>query len=195
VTQASILTVTSNPNRTSPVKRGKWVLEQLLGAPIPPPPPGVPELGEDRKGQPAASLRRRLEQHRANSSCAACHNRLDPLGFGLENYDGIGAWRETEGGVPIDASGTLPGGASFRGPGALKKILKAHAPEFARCLAEKMLTYALGRRLEDDDQVAVARIVKGARGPSIPVLDPGPGDRHQRPVPEATGGPRGNHGG
>ena len=160
VTQASILTVTSNPNRTSPVKRGKWVLEQLLGAPIPPPPPGVPDLSEAHQGQPAASLRRRMEQHRANPSCAACHNRLDPLGFGLENYDGIGAWRETEGPSPIDASGTFPGGESFRGPGELKRILKAHAREFARCLAEKMLTYALGRRLEDDDRCAIVRIVK-----------------------------------
>jgi hypothetical protein len=142
------------------VKRGKWVLEQLLGAATPPPPAGIPELSEEPHGQPVASLRRRMEQHRANPSCAVCHNRLDPLGFGLENYDGVGAWRETEGAAAIDASGTLPGGASFRGPAELKAVLKAHARDFARCLTEKMLTYALGRRLEGDDRCAVAGIVK-----------------------------------
>jgi hypothetical protein len=160
LTQASILTVTSNPNRTSPVKRGKWVLEQLLGAPTPPPPPNVSELKEDHPGQTAATLRRRMERHRAQASCAVCHNRTDPLGFGLENFDGVGAWRDREGDAPIDASGTLPSGESFRGPGELKAILKSRSREFARCLAEKMLTYALGRGLEDDDQCAVARIVK-----------------------------------
>jgi uncharacterized protein DUF1592/uncharacterized protein DUF1588/uncharacterized protein DUF1585/uncharacterized protein DUF1587/uncharacterized protein DUF1595/cytochrome c len=160
LTQASILTVTSNPNRTSPVKRGRWVLEQLLGTPPPPPPPGVAPLKEDQAADSSLSLRRRMEQHRARPNCAVCHNRLDPLGFGLENYDGVGAWREKEGGQPVDASGTLPSGESFRGPGELKAILKARPREFARCLAEKMLTYALGRGLEDDDRCAVERIVK-----------------------------------
>jgi cytochrome c553 len=159
LSQASVLTVTSNPNRTSPVKRGRWVLEQILGAP-PPPPPEVAELKEDRAADTSRSFRQRMDRHRAQSSCAVCHNRLDPLGFGLENYDGIGAWRERDGGQLIDASGTLPSGESFRGPGELKARLKARPREFARCLAEKMLTYALGRGVEEYDRCAVDRIVK-----------------------------------
>ncbi|MGP0070184.1 MAG: DUF1592 domain-containing protein [Isosphaeraceae bacterium] len=160
LTQASILTATSNPNRTSPVKRGRWVLEQILGTPPPPPPPGVEPLKEDRAADSSLSLRQRMEQHRARPNCAVCHNRLDPLGFGLENYDGIGAWREKEGGQSVDASGTLPSGESFRGPAELKAILKARPREFARCLTEKMLTYSLGRGLEDYDRAAVDRIAK-----------------------------------
>jgi hypothetical protein len=101
-----------------------------------------------------------MELHRAQSSCAVCHNRLDPLGFGLENYDGLGAWRDRDGGQVVDASGTLPSGESFRGPGGLKAILKSRPREFARCLTEKMLTYALGRGLEESDRCAVDRIVK-----------------------------------
>ncbi len=160
LTQASILTVTSNPNRTSPVKRGRWVLEQLLGAPPPPPPPDVKPLRDDRVVQTAMTVRKRLEQHRAQPSCAVCHNRLDPLGFGLENFDGVGAWREKDAGQPVDSSGTLPSGQSFRGPTELKSILKGRPREFARCLTEKMLTYALGRGLEESDHCAVDRIVK-----------------------------------
>jgi hypothetical protein len=160
LSQASILTVTSNPNRTSPVKRGKWVLEQILGTPPPPPPPEVPELKETAKGQAIVSLRRRMEQHRASASCAVCHNRLDPIGFGLENYDAIGAWREREGDEPIDASGTILAGDSFHGPKELKAILRSRPREFGRCLTEKMLTYALGRGLRDADRGAVARIVE-----------------------------------
>jgi hypothetical protein len=158
--QASILTVTSNPNRTSPVKRGRWVLEQILGAPPPPAPPEVKPLKDDRAIETTVTVRRRMEQHRAQSSCAVCHNRLDPLGFGMENYDGIGAWRDKEAGVQIDSSGTLPTGESFRGPSDLKAILKDRRHEFARCLTEKMLTYALGRGLEAADRCAVDRIVK-----------------------------------
>jgi mono/diheme cytochrome c family protein len=160
VTQASILTVTSNPTRTSPVKRGKWVLEQLLGTPPPPPPPNVPVLTDDAKALTAATLRLRMEQHRSKASCAVCHNKLDPLGFGLENFDAIGAWRNDDSGGPVDSSGTLPSGESFRGPKELKVILKAHSPEFSRCLTEKMLTYALGRGLEEYDRCAVEQIVK-----------------------------------
>ncbi len=156
LTHASVLTVTSNPNRTSPVKRGRWVLEQILGAPPPPPPPEVTALKEDRAVDRAVSVRKRLEQHRAQASCAVCHNRLDPLGFGLENYDGVGAWRDREAGAPVDASGTLPSGESFRGPAELK----ARPREFARCLTEKLLTYALGRGLEESDRCAVDRIVQ-----------------------------------
>ncbi len=160
LTQASVLTVTSNPNRTSPVKRGRWVLEQLLGAPPPPPPPDVTPLKEDRGVLMAATMRKRMELHRAQASCAVCHNRLDPLGFGLENFDGLGAWRDRDGGQPVDASGTLPSGQSFRGPAELKAIIKARPREFGRCMTEKMLTYALGRGLDEPDRCAVDRIVK-----------------------------------
>ena len=134
--------MTSNPTRTSPVKRGKWVLEQLLGTPPPPPPPNVPTLKEDQKALTAATVRLRMEQHRAKAACAVCHSKLDPLGFGLENFDAVGGWRDKDGGVAVDSSGTLPSGESFRGPGELKTILKAHTPQFTRCLTEKMLTYA-----------------------------------------------------
>ncbi len=160
ITQASILCVTSNPTRTSPVKRGKWVLEQLLGTPPPPPPPNVPVLSDDAKALTAATLRLRMEQHRSKASCAVCHNKLDPLGFGLENFDAIGAWRSQDSGGPVDSSGTLPSGESFRGPKELKVILKAHTAEFSRCLTEKMLTYAIGRGLEEYDRCAVDEIVK-----------------------------------
>jgi Protein of unknown function (DUF1592)/Protein of unknown function (DUF1588)/Protein of unknown function (DUF1585)/Protein of unknown function (DUF1587)/Protein of unknown function (DUF1595)/Ca-dependent carbohydrate-binding module xylan-binding/Planctomycete cytochrome C len=160
VTQASILTVTSNPTRTSPVKRGRWVLEQLLGTPPPPPPPNVPVLTDDSKALTAATLRLRMEQHRSKASCAVCHNKLDPLGFGLENFDAIGGWRDQDGGVTVDSSGKLPSGESFRGPGELKAVLKAHRSDFTRCLTEKMLTYALGRGLEEYDRCAVEQIVK-----------------------------------
>jgi hypothetical protein len=136
------------------------VLEQILGAPPPPPPPEVTPLKEPRAAEPEVSVRRRMERHRAEASCAVCHNRLDPLGFGLENYDGVGAWRDRDAGAPVDASGTLPSGESFRGPAELKAILKARSREFASCLTEKMLTYALGRGLEDPDRCAVDRIVK-----------------------------------
>ncbi len=160
ITQASILTVTSNPTRTSPVKRGKWVLEQLLGTPPPPPPPNVPTLQEEQKVLTAATVRLRMEQHRAKSSCAVCHSKLDPLGFGLENFDAIGGWRDKDGGVAVDSSGTLPSGESFRGPDELKSILKAHTGQFIRCVSEKLLTYALGRGLEAPDRCAVDEIVK-----------------------------------
>jgi len=158
LTQASVLTVTSNPTRTSPVKRGKWILEQILGTPPPPPPPGAGELRDDEQVALTGSLRQRMEQHRANPSCAQCHARMDPLGFGLENFDAIGAWRDRDGSFFIDASGTLPDGSSFKRPRELKAILKTHKDEFARCFAEKMLTYALGRGLEYYDKCTVDEI-------------------------------------
>ncbi|MCC6418926.1 MAG: DUF1592 domain-containing protein [Gemmataceae bacterium] len=153
LTQASILTVTSNPNRTSPVKRGKWILENILNTPPPPPPPEVPEL--EQQGELKGSLRQRMEQHRVNPLCASCHQRMDPLGFGFENFDAIGAWRTREGAFAIDASGTLPGGQSFKGPRELVAVLKQREGEFRRCLADKMLTYALGRGLEVYDKCAL----------------------------------------
>ncbi|MBI4601365.1 MAG: DUF1592 domain-containing protein [Planctomycetes bacterium] len=158
LTQASVLTVTSNPTRTSPVKRGKWVLEQILGTPPPPPPPDVPELKES--GELRGTLRQQLEQHRADPSCATCHERMDPLGFGLENYDAVGAWRDADGDQPVDPSGVLPDGRRFDGPLGLKRLLVEDAAAFARCLAEKMLTFALGRGLEYADRAAVDEIVR-----------------------------------
>jgi hypothetical protein len=155
LTHASILTVTSNPTRTSPVKRGKWILENILGTPPPPPPPDAGELSEEKEVVLSGTLRQRMEMHRAKPTCATCHQRMDPLGFGLENFDGIGAWRDKDGKFPIDSSGTLPGGKTFKGPKELRAILKAKAPDFRRCLSEKMLTYALGRGLETYDKCAV----------------------------------------
>jgi hypothetical protein len=161
LSQASFLTITSNPNRTSPVKRGKWILENILGTPPPPPPPDVPELVEAKKGEDLGSLRARLEEHRKNPACASCHERMDPLGFAMENYDAIGAWRDKDGKTPIDASGKLPSGESFRGATELRDlIVKSRQSEFLHCLAEKLLTYALGRGLEYYDQCAVDTITK-----------------------------------
>ena len=157
VTQASVLAVTSNPTRTSPVKRGKWILENILGTPPPPPAPDVPELPPT--GELKGTLRQQMEQHRANPSCAVCHAKLDPLGFGLENFDAIGAWRDTDNKQKIDASGVLPGGATFDGPAELRKVLLGKADQFRACLAEKLLTYALGRGLEYYDKCALDEIV------------------------------------
>jgi hypothetical protein len=162
VTQASILTITSNPTRTSPVKRGKWILENILGTPPPPPPPGAGELSEDKKVVLSGSLRKRMEQHRANPNCATCHQRMDPLGFGLENFDAVGGWRDRDGEFPIDASGVLPDGKSFQGPTELKAILKGKHEAFCRCLTERLVTYALGRGLEAYDKCALDEITKGA---------------------------------
>jgi hypothetical protein len=158
--QASVLTVTSNPTRTSPVKRGKWILENLFNAPPPPPPANVPDLKESGGNGEFATLRQRMEQHRENPACAVCHAQMDALGFGLENYDPIGAWRTKDGAADIDSAGTLPGGASFNSPRELKAILKAREGEFRRCLAEKLLTYALGRGLEYYDKCTVDTIVR-----------------------------------
>jgi hypothetical protein len=157
LTQGSILTVSSYATRTSPVLRGKWVLENFLGAPPPPPPEVVPDLEESQIGK-SASLRQQLEQHRASATCAVCHDQIDPIGFGLENYDAVGAWRTHDGVIPIDASGTLPDGSSFNGPHELVAILKSQSDAFTRNLAEKMLTYALGRGLETYDSAAVEEI-------------------------------------
>jgi hypothetical protein len=149
---AGILTITSNPARTSPVKRGKWILEQILGAPPPPPPPSVAELPERGAAVNAGlSLRQVLERHRADPACASCHQRMDPLGFAIENFDAIGRWRSDDDGVPIDPSGVLPGGTTFRGTAALKAILLTRTDDFVRCLSGKLLTFALGRSLQDGD--------------------------------------------
>jgi hypothetical protein len=154
LTQASILTISSYPTRTSPVIRGKWILENLLNAPPPPAPADVPSLDEKGIGQ-TVSLRQQFEQHRTNPVCASCHVRMDPLGFGLENYDAIGAWRTVDGKFPVDSTGTLPNGQTFKTPAELKAILRADRDAFARCVTEKLLTYALGRGLERYDKPVV----------------------------------------
>ena len=159
---ASILTVTSHATRTSPVLRGKWVLENVLGAPPPPPPDDVPALDENTPGEPHRSVRERLEQHRANPVCASCHARMDPLGFALESFDGIGRWRAADDGAPLDTSATLPDGTAFNGPAELQALLAERREAFVRTVAARMLTYALGRGLEAYDQPAVRRIVREA---------------------------------
>ena len=158
--QGSILTVTSYPNRTSVVQRGKWILENLLGTPPPPPPPDVPPLEATTKGTRELTLRQAMEQHRADPVCAGCHARMDPIGFALENYDAIGRWRDKDAGNAIDASGKLPDGAQFNGPQGLSKILTtARRDEFVSTVTEKLLTYALGRGVEYYDQPAIRAIL------------------------------------
>ena len=158
LTQASILTLTSYPQRTSPVLRGKWVLGELLGTPPPPPPPVVATLSPDDAPKDGVTFRQRLEQHRSKPECAGCHARMDPIGFGLENFDATGRWRTDIGGKPIDASGILTTGEKFAGPIELKQRVLAQKDDFVRNLAEKMLAYALGRGLEPYDLPAVRKI-------------------------------------
>jgi hypothetical protein len=161
LTQASILTLTSNPTRTSPVKRGKWVMENLLGEAPPAPPPNVPELMDGEQAQQKGSLRERMQQHRENPNCAVCHERMDALGFAFENFDPIGKWRDRDGNFPIDSSVILPGGESLAGWNAMVNWLAERQREsFVRCFTEKMLTFALGRGLEYYDQCAVDKIMK-----------------------------------
>jgi hypothetical protein len=161
LTQGSVLTVTSNPTRTSPVKRGKWVLENLLAQAPPPPPANVPPLNDSKEAATESSLRQRMEVHRANPLCASCHSQMDPIGFSLENFDGIGAWREKDGPFAVDASGKLPSGESFDGAMELEHLISsARREQFLKCLSEKMLTYALGRGLEPYDRCAVEKITQ-----------------------------------
>ncbi len=161
LSQGAVLLVTSYPTRTSPVLRGKWVLENIMGTPPPPPPPNVPPLAESAANS-ARSLREQLEKHRADRACASCHSRLDPLGFSLEQYDAIGRFRTEENGAPIEASGSLPDGTAIDGPEGLKKVVLSRRDEFVECLTSKMLTYALGRGLEYYDQPAVRAIRRQA---------------------------------
>ncbi len=159
LTSAAVLTATSNPTRTSPVKRGKWVLESILGTPPAPPPPNAGELPDTSSPQTKnLSLRQRLELHRSNPQCASCHRRMDPIGFGLENFNPVGAWRDSDGTHSIDSTGSLADGRSFTGPAELKNILLADKRDFARCLAEKLLTYGLGRGIEYYDAPATRQI-------------------------------------
>jgi hypothetical protein len=161
--QGSLLTVTSYPNRTSPVLRGKWILANILGAPPPPPPPNVPSLPDKGEGGKPASVRERLENHRKNPACATCHSQMDPLGFALENYDAIGAWRaKSEAGSPIDSSGAFPGGAAFEGPDGLRDVILSHKKEFVGTVTEKLVAYALGRGTEYYDAPVIRKIVRDA---------------------------------
>jgi hypothetical protein len=158
-----VLTVTSYPTRTSPVLRGKWLLENILGTPPPPPPANVPSLKDTGESGKPASVRERLEAHRKNPVCASCHARMDPLGFALENFDAIGRWRTSdEGDTAIDASGVMPDGTKFSGSAGLREALLGRKDEFVQTLTEKLLTYALGRGLEYSDLPGVRRIARGA---------------------------------
>ena len=159
--QGSILTVTSYPNRTSVVQRGKWVLENLLGTPPPPPPPDIPALKPNAKDGQALTMRQQMEQHRANPVCAGCHSRMDPIGFALENYNGVGAWRAKDAGNPDRCHRQIAGRHTFRRPGGLKKLLLTrHRDEFISTFTEKLMTYALGRGLEYYDMPAMRAIIR-----------------------------------
>jgi hypothetical protein len=157
-----ILAVTSFPNRTSPVKRGVWVLEQVLGEDVPPPPPNVPPLEkQDQQTVEHLTLRQRTELHRSDPVCANCHKVLDPIGFGLENFDAIGRWRDQDDtGGPIDAAGELPGGKRFTSPKELKAIIAARRDDLARNLTQKLLAYALCRQLEGYDEIVVDHLLE-----------------------------------
>jgi len=163
--QASIMTVTSYPDRTAPTIRGKWVLEQLLGTPPPPPPPNVPALKDDA-GAKTLTMRQRMEEHRASPQCSVCHRLMDPIGFALENFDGIGRWRDAAGEegseAAIDSSGVLPDGTAFNGPAGLREILLRKRNQFVEAFTERLLTYALGRGVEEYDAPAIRRIAREA---------------------------------
>jgi mono/diheme cytochrome c family protein len=159
LTMAAVLAVSSYPQRTSPVLRGKWILDAILGTPPPPPPPNVPELKDAHAGAAPQTVRERLELHRQNPACASCHNRIDPLGFGLENYEVLGRWRTEDSGKPVDAKGVLPDGTEFDGVDGLRKILLERKDVFVKNLTTKLLGYALGRGLTLEDYCAVDQIV------------------------------------
>jgi hypothetical protein len=161
VAMAGVLAATSRPSRTSPVIRGKWILQDLLSTPPPPPPPMVPPLPEATGDLAAMTLRQRLERHRADPSCSSCHQRIDPLGFGLENFDALGRWREHgDQGEALDTIGTLPSGETFSGPQELKKLLMRRKERIITTVCERMLSYALGRGIERFDRPTIRRMVK-----------------------------------
>lgn len=163
LTMGAVLTLTSYPTRTSPVKRGLFVLDQVLGAPPPPPPADIPPLEQAANVSPSATTREKLAAHLTVASCAACHNRLDPLGLSFENFDAVGKWRDSEEGRPIDASGSLPGGVAINGAGDVKKTILARSDQFVEALAGKMLTYAIGRGMEPFDRPAIRAIARRTR--------------------------------
>lgn len=156
----AVLAVSSHPYRTSPVLRGKWILETMLGTPPPPPPPNVPSLEEDEAATEPATLREKLKLHRADATCASCHDMIDPLGFGLDNYDLLGRWQSEIDGNAIDARGELPDGSSFEGPEELKALLLERKDQFIRHFTSKTLGYALSRGLTEQDDFVVEQILK-----------------------------------
>jgi hypothetical protein len=162
--KGAVLMVTSHPDRTSPVVRGKWILENIVGAPPAPPPPDVPPLKDPGDGAAPRTIRQQMEEHRANPVCASCHKVMDPIGFALENFDAVGAWRTSDAGVPIDASGQLADGTKVDGVAMLREALLRRPEVFVGTLTEKLLTYALGRGLTFNDMPAVRAIVREARG-------------------------------
>jgi hypothetical protein len=164
--KGGVLIVTSYPNRTSAVLRGAWILERLLGTPPAAPPPDVEAFQENVEGEKALTVRERMEKHRENPSCKSCHVVMDPLGFALENFDGIGAWRSIDryAGTPIDAAGQLVDGTPVNGPEALRKALSSNPEQFAQALTEKLLMYALGRTVDHNDMPLVRKVVRDAAG-------------------------------
>jgi hypothetical protein len=193
LTQGTVLAVTSNPDRTSPVKRGLFLLDNVLGSPPPPPPPDVPAL-EDAEVGKGATLRETLKAHRSQALCSSCHSRMDPLGLALENFNALGRWRDKDRGRPIDASGKLLTGESFHNVRELKRILVTQRrQDFYRCLTEKLLTYALGRGLEyyDVDTVdrIVARLEQSGGRPSVllqGVIESAPFQKRRAPQPRRS---------
>jgi hypothetical protein len=163
--KGAILTMTANPNRTSPVIRGAWILDRLLGTPPPPPPPNVENLPENRPGERTLTVRERIEQHRSKPACMGCHAVMDPLGFALENFDTVGQYRthDAQTRTPIDTSGVLPDGTPIRGPEDLRRALTARPDQFVQAFTENLLTYALGRTIDYRDMPAVRRIVRDAK--------------------------------
>jgi hypothetical protein len=162
--KGAILNLTANPNRTSPVLRGAWILDRLLGTPPAPPPPNVEALTENRPGQPAKTVRERIEQHRSKPTCMGCHGVMDPLGFALENFDTVGQYHthDAQALTPIDTSGVLPDDTPIKGPDDLRRALVARPDQFVQALTENLLTYALGRSIDYHDTPAVRKIVRGA---------------------------------
>ena len=163
LTQGSILMLTSHPTATSPVLRGKWILSNLLNSAPPPPPANVPPLDESPADGRKLTTREKVERHRKDPVCASCHVRMDPLGFSLENFDGIGRWRVHDEGGNVDASASLPTGESFSGPEGLKKLLLEHSDIFVRSTTERLMTYALGRELDARDQPAIREIIRSTK--------------------------------
>jgi hypothetical protein len=158
---AAFLALTSHTSRTSPTLRGKWILESIFGTPPPPPPPDAGTIKEQKKGAEPRSFRELLAMHAVQPACASCHRRIDPLGFALENYDAIGAWRDAQGGKPVDAAATLPSGEKFEGVDALKQVLLRSKDAIERNLIEQLLSYALGRDVQDSDECALREIQAG----------------------------------
>ena len=156
--------LTSHPAKTSPVLRGKWILDNLLNSPPPPPPANVPPLDESPSDGRKLTTREQVERHQADPGCASCHARIDPLGFALENFDVMGRWRTEDEGEAIDSSGSLPSGETFSGPEGLKDLLLSRPGPFARATVERLMTYALGRELDPRDQPAVRQILRDAEG-------------------------------